>query len=487
MTDNIPVSLNVHIDPLSHGQSAGSSILGDVAFALGATEPALRLLLSILAGYPLALLHRYSLYGKSPILQHILFILSGLSVGYFNYGWEVVHSMASVVVVYAVLLTIGGTVLSVAIVFIFSMSYLLTGYYLTGTETYDIKWSMAQCVLTLRLIGLAFDVYDGTKSADSLSDDQKKTALAKVPTFFEVAGHTFFPSSFLVGPQFPMRRYQDFVAGVLRDQDNETLPSCLLTGFMRGGLGFIYLGIFQVGISYCPDSYLLTPEFNMLPFVKRCLVLGFWAKITLYKYIACWLISEGVCICSGLTYNGKTMEGQSRWDGCANVKLRVYEGATKFGHFIASFNTNTNHWVAQYIYKRLKFMGNRYISQAAALVFLAVWHGLHSGYYMCFLMEFLVMKLEKDLEPLLERNGTVIELLKHPLVATVVWMALKLYTFVFMGWCLAPFALLSFSRWWQVYRSVYFIGFIVFLLWPLYYPIVKKLLTPKSLQKAKEN
>jgi lysophospholipid acyltransferase 5 len=50
----------------------------------------------------------------------------------------------------------------------------------------------------------------------------------------------------------------------------------------------------------------------------------------------------------------------------------------------------------RYIYKRLKFLGNRYISQAAALTFLAVWHGLHSGYYMCFLLEFGVMKLEKD-------------------------------------------------------------------------------------------
>jgi lysophospholipid acyltransferase 5 len=48
------------------------------------------------------------------------------------------------------------------------------------------------------------------------------------------------------------------------------------------------------------------------------------------------------------------------------------------------------------VYKRLKFLGNRYISQAAALTFLAVWHGLHSGYYMCFLLEFVIMKLEKD-------------------------------------------------------------------------------------------
>lgn len=84
-----------------------------------------------------------------------------------------------------------------------------------------------------------------------------------------------------------------------------------------------------------------------LPFWKQCLTLGIWGKITLYKYISCWLISEGVCIIAGLTYNGKDSSGKHQWDGCANVKLRVFEGASKFGHYIASFNINTNHWVAQ--------------------------------------------------------------------------------------------------------------------------------------------
>nr|CAD7410074.1 unnamed protein product [Timema poppensis] len=309
------------------------------------------------------------------------------------------------------------------------------GYYATGTETYDIKWSMPQCVLTLRLIGLAFDLYDGKKPAELLSNDQKKAALSKIPSLLEVAGHTYFPSSFLVGPQFSMRRYQDFVSGEFREK--------------------------------------------MLPFVKKCLVLGFWGKMTLYKYISCWLISEGVCICSGLTYNGKTPDGQIKWDGCANVKLRVFEGATKFGHFIASFNINTNNWVSQYVYKRLKFMGNRYISQAAALMFLAVWHGLHTGYYMCFAMEFLVMKLEKDLEQIIQKSEAAVEFFKNPLVQIITWIILKLYTFVFMGWCLIPFALLSFPRWWQVYKSVYFIGFVLFGLWPFYQPTIKKLLKPK--------
>ncbi|KAJ4440233.1 hypothetical protein ANN_08372 [Periplaneta americana] len=127
----------------------------------------------------------------------------------------------------------------------------------------------------------------------------------------------------------------------------EDLPDCLIPGLKRGGLGFLYLGLYQVGTSFFPECYLLGDEFQALPFWKRCLTLGIWGKITLYKYISCWLISEGVCIIAGLTYNGKDSSGRTRWDGCANVKLRVFEGATKFGHFIASFNINTNHWVAQ--------------------------------------------------------------------------------------------------------------------------------------------
>jgi lysophospholipid acyltransferase 5 len=36
------------------------------------------------------------------------------------------------------------------------------------------------------------------------------------------------------------------------------------------------------------------------------------------------------------------------------------------------------------------------LSQAIALFFLAAWHGLHMGYYVCFFMELIVMLFEKD-------------------------------------------------------------------------------------------
>jgi lysophospholipid acyltransferase 5 len=46
-------------------------------------------------------------------------------------------------------------------------------------------------------------------------------------------------------------------------------------------------------------------------------------------------------------------------------------------------------------------MNNRYISQISTLVFLALWHGLHSGYYMTFSLEFLIMKMEKEVSTFL--------------------------------------------------------------------------------------
>lgn len=94
-------------------------------------------------------------------------------------------------------------------------------------------------------------------------------------------------------------------------------------------------------------------------------------------------------------YNGEE-QGVVKWNGVENIKLLIFENTTEFNHYIQSFNVNTNYWVSHYIYKRLKFLGNRHISQLATLLFLAVWHGLHSGYYVCFFMEYMVMYMERD-------------------------------------------------------------------------------------------
>ncbi|GBO38784.1 Lysophospholipid acyltransferase 5, partial [Araneus ventricosus] len=104
-----------------------------------------------------------------------------------------------------------------------------------------------------------------------------------------------------------------------------------------------------------------------------------------------------------------------------------------------------------YVYKRLKFLGNRYISQAGALLFLAAWHGLHLGYYACFLNEFIVMYFEKDFESFLTtRFPKVKEMLLQSALKYPVRIFMKVYMDVIMGWCLVPFVFLSWSRYMQL-------------------------------------
>lgn len=115
-------------------------------------------------------------------------------------------------------------------------------------------------------------------------------------------------------------------------------------------------------------GFVETPEFHSLNIFTKSFYFSLWAKIILAKYISAWLFAEGTVILSGLGYNGKWEDGSIKWNGGANVKLRVFEASSRFQHLIDSFNINTNAWVMSYVYKRLRFLNNKTYSQLGALV-----------------------------------------------------------------------------------------------------------------------
>ncbi|KAA0198008.1 hypothetical protein HAZT_HAZT006597 [Hyalella azteca] len=178
-----------------------------------------------------------------------------------------------------------------------------------------------------------------------LSAEQAQTALSECPSLLEVAAHTYFPASYMVGPQFNMKRYLDFTHGRLF---SSYLPNSLLAGFTRGALGLFFMAVFQVSSVWLKEDYLVSDEFAELSLLKKAVYVALWGKVTLYKYNSCWLIVEGVCIISGLSYNGRdSSSGLERWDACKNIKVTLFEKAFKFYHIIESFNVNTNVWVAK--------------------------------------------------------------------------------------------------------------------------------------------
>lgn len=56
-----------------------------------------------------------------------------------------------------------------------------------------------------------------------------------------------------------------------------------------------------------------------------------------------------MCILSGLGYNGLGTDGEHKWDACANMKVWQFETTPLFTGTIASFNINTNAWMARLV------------------------------------------------------------------------------------------------------------------------------------------
>ncbi|XP_062136391.1 lysophospholipid acyltransferase 5 isoform X1 [Drosophila sulfurigaster albostrigata] len=443
-------------------------LAGFVASKLGVPPEAFRLLLTLLAGYPIAAAYHKYVADKPKTVQHLYFALSGMGLCYYNYGTDTYHSLLAISVTFALVTALRSKPLLLLIInFVFHMSYLLLGYYYTASNEYDILWTMPHCILTLRMIGFGFDISDGLRKEEELSKDQKETALRDPPNFLELLAFAYFPSSFLVGPQFPYRRYQSFTNGEFRQYDGYKEA-----GLKRLGAGVLYLAVCQAGLTYLPDGYFLSPEFAAQSFIKRIYFLGFWAKFSLYKYISCWLFAEGALMYLGFTYKGLDELGNADWTGCSNVKLKLLESGNTMQHYVQSFNVNTNQWVAHYVFKRLKFLNNRNISYGAALGFLAIWHGYHSGYYMAFLMEYMIVSTEKQIESVytkqvLPKYGETLN--NSKIYSILYFFCLKSYNIVYMGWCLTSFVFLKYERWITVYSAVNYFGFIYMLIWACIY------------------
>lgn len=346
------------------------------------------------SAYPIALVYRQYIFRSPKVHTHIFCIAAGICILFFNYGFESYHTLLAIAMSYIFTHTLKGTVL-VAVTFVFHMAYLLIGYCYTSGDTYSICWTMPHCVLVLRLIGLSFDVSDGQRPVEELSAENKKNCLTKPPGLMELYAFALFPASLLIGPQFSFRRFDSFASTEF------DYPGNFEAGIQRGAVGLLYLALNHCGSSWMSDDYLLSAEFSEHCLPTRWLLLALWGKFTMYKYIGMWLLCEGAAMFFGLTFVSKEANSDNvDWSGCANIKLMRFENASRYQHYIESFNVNTNYWTAEYVYKRLKFLNNRYISQVVALMFLAVWHGFHSGYYVCFLLEFMIMYFEKGVSDL---------------------------------------------------------------------------------------
>ncbi|KAG0206698.1 hypothetical protein BGX28_001897 [Mortierella sp. GBA30] len=532
----------------------------------GVPEPSLRLLLTVLAGYPIAFFYRLIFLNKTSSIigesaRNSFFLVTGLLLSYYFNSYDVVHPLTTCVGTWFVCKIIGviapkNRSLASSVSFVFNFGYLLLSYRYAATEDYDICYTMQQCVQCLRMIGYGMDFMDGQPkpenkkkkealvAAESLATlvEEKKAhpgkadhgieqvavaptaaavtsvrektpisfgrdiALPQLPTLQETIGYAFFPFAFLVGPQFSFSLYKKFISMELfnvpvpssagRDKVLAAEAAATANGIPQGSLryatrcfslGVFYLGLGQVLGGYFPTAALLGKAFLERSFLERVFIFWWTGKTVLNKYLGIWTIAEGPCVLSGITFNGYDDEGRPEWDGLRNVNPLKYEFATSLNQIIASFNMNTNYWAKLYVFKRLRFLGNKNLSALGVLLFLAVWHGTHIGYFFCFGLEFMDMETERRLSARFGRPINAFIASKHGVTHAVLKATWKVFTWLLttsaLYFAAVPFDLLQLDKSLAAVRSINYLGIYV-MLGLLSLDIVLSIVMPKKRSKS---
>ncbi|KAH8860499.1 Lysophospholipid acyltransferase 5 [Schistosoma japonicum] len=298
-----------------------------------------------------------------------------------------------------------------------------------------------------------------------------------------------------------------------------------------------YLGIASLSklLTIYPADLMLTNEFQYeWSFFSRLLYIMIFGQLVLLRYVSIWLIAEGSCVliglgCTGLVHvkspgtvklpntktntdsNSLTRDGpvlkrrdsavdwsladnhikyhaelydptqvklcEAPHTACANISLLRYIFATNTDDLVAGFNINTNRWLLNYVYKRLRFLGNKTLSRTISLLFLALWHGTHSGYYINFGIELLVVTVENDFLSILKNSKYNHFFYKTFVGRLISSICGKLHIYFLLGSPMVAFYLLKFHLWFPILKSVYFVG-LWYVFWPVIKPVVKILLPP---------
>ena len=146
-----------------------------IAEKVGASQESVLLIFSLFYSYPICIAFNTHFISKPKTTKLLYYLLCGLSLVYLNYGLNIIHSLVVCLFCYAII-RVFSTKTALVVNFTIPLIYLLYGCYVTQIGfNYNISWTIPQCVLTLRLIAITFDVYDGYRNKallKKLSDNE---------------------------------------------------------------------------------------------------------------------------------------------------------------------------------------------------------------------------------------------------------------------------------------------------------------------------
>lgn len=129
-----------------------------------------------------------------------------------------------------------------------------------------VEVSMSVMIQVVHLSTFAWDYSDGAAPVESLSNDQKKYRLEKLPNLFEYLAAGLSPLQCFVGPTCNFVDFRDYMH---RQGHYKTLPATFFPAMKLCFTAAVYLAIYIVVPKYLSKSVLWDHEFKKKGFFTR--------------------------------------------------------------------------------------------------------------------------------------------------------------------------------------------------------------------------
>jgi len=347
--------------------------------------------------------------------------------------------------------------------------------HLFGLSTPPGHTNMIQMILTLKIIGLAFErdaVLTKVRDADKSDDKQIELTAAESDlqniAVIDIFHYCFNYIGLLTGPYYTYKTFYDYFHypfGVSADCWTATFKQLIWVP--------LYVGLF-LGASYIwPLEYALSDEFYLnRSWLYRLFYVWpsfFIFRMRIYSGI---ILSECNCISAGLGAYPKELEakcghGPSKvitqefidtpegreydFDTVENIDILGVEKCVTFREAMKHWNRCVQFWLAMYVYKR--FPSKKYRVMATMAVS-AYWHGVHAGHYFCILGPVVYLPLE-DLYLKVFKSETASA--NRQMIMNGIFWILKFFAFSYMG---TAFLLKDVDKIWFYYKSVYHFAYV---------------------------
>ncbi|GAV00201.1 hypothetical protein RvY_11085 [Ramazzottius varieornatus] len=391
---------------------------------------------------------------------------AGLLLLLFFCGAQTIHTLITIGVNAVMILTLRDChIWSMMFTFGYLAFFRSVTYF--GLEDTNEFCNAVQLILTLKTIGVAFEVHDtqlrsrglAPFASNSAAFSCMNTYMDVSPSFMDIVHYCLCYIGLMTGPYFKFKTYDDMI-------HSSTLPIMPRIKMAQQRLAMlpVYLVCFLTMSSIFRQSMLWDDSF----YEETSFVYRYFYMVALFvffrmKFYIAWLMSESACIMAGLGLYPAVSKPKPGYGPTEPEKLaETVDQSTEFSYetiynideyevefvptvrgAMKAWNMTVQYWLAWHVYRRVPLKS---IRTAVVMFVSAYWHGLHGGYYISLLTVPLMLAAEDWVPENAPRWGKAVN-----------WfMRMRAFEYMSMG-----FMCLTYARTMRYWGSIYFIGHIV--------------------------